>query len=80
MFWTGVGTAFQGGSGTDGTVGDGSDSLGGIGVCPWVWTHSLMRNMDGDVVCRGAHIFAASLRQATKTFDDAAPGGLAFRF
>ena len=23
---------------------------------PWVWTHSLMRNMDGDVVCRGAHI------------------------
>lgn len=23
---------------------------------PWVWTHSLVRNINGDVVCRGAHI------------------------
>ena len=45
-----------------------ADAIAASASAPWVWTHSLMRNMDGDVVCRGAHIFAASLRQATKTF------------
>ena len=35
---------------------------------PWVWTDQFLRNMDEDVVCRGARIFAASPRQAMKTF------------
>jgi hypothetical protein len=34
----------------------------------WVWTDQFMRNMDGNVLRRGARIFAASPGQVMKTF------------